>query len=86
MSLLGWRLCGPLPCSPDTLPNSAANPEWPSRKVELVMVHGRYVGWAAPKPMTAVDIFRIEDGEVAEHWDVIQEEAVQTASGYQMFP
>ena len=52
----------------------------------LVMVHGRYVGWAAPKPMTAVDIFRIEDGEVAEHWDVIQEEAVQTASGYQMFP
>jgi len=25
----------------------------------LVMVHGRYVGWA-PKPMIAVDIFRIE--------------------------
>jgi hypothetical protein len=36
--------------------------------------------------MIAVDIFRIEDGKVAEHWDVMQEEAVQTASGHPMFP
>src|SRR5580700_2294247 len=40
---------------------------------DLVMVHGRYVGWAA-KPMIAVDIFRVVDGKVAEHWDVMQEE------------
>jgi len=25
---------------------------------DLVMVHGRYVGWG-PKPMIAVDIFRV---------------------------
>src|SRR5260370_40155779 len=51
----------------------------------LVMVHGRYVEWA-PKPMIAVDIVRIEDGKVAEHWDVMQEEAVQAASGHPMLP
>jgi predicted SnoaL-like aldol condensation-catalyzing enzyme len=50
------------------------------------MVHGRYTGWG-PKPMVAVDIFRLKDGKVAEHWDVLQEEvpAAETASGNAMF-
>lgn len=53
---------------------------------DLVMVHGRYVGWG-PKPMIVVDIFRVKDGKVVEHWDVMQEEvlAVNTASGNPMF-
>jgi predicted SnoaL-like aldol condensation-catalyzing enzyme len=53
---------------------------------DLVMVHGRYVGWG-PKPMVAVDIFRVADGKVVEHWDVMQEEveASATASGNPMF-
>jgi predicted SnoaL-like aldol condensation-catalyzing enzyme len=53
---------------------------------DLVMVHGRYVGWG-PKPMVAVDIFRLANGKVAEHWDVMQEEvpASATASGNPMF-
>ena len=53
---------------------------------ELVMVHGRYTGWG-PKPMVAVDIFRVENGKVVEHWDVLQEEvlASATASGNPMF-
>jgi len=53
---------------------------------DLVMVHGRYSGWG-PKPMVAVDIFRVEDGKVVEHWDVLQEEvsAADTASGHAMF-
>ncbi|WP_420998229.1 nuclear transport factor 2 family protein [Cupriavidus sp. 30B13] len=52
----------------------------------LVMIHGRYTGWG-PRPMVAVDIFRLEDGRLAEHWDVLQEEvpAAQTASGNGMF-
>jgi predicted SnoaL-like aldol condensation-catalyzing enzyme len=36
----------------------------------LVMVHGRYVGFG-PKPTIAVDIFRVANGKVAEHWDVL---------------
>ena len=53
---------------------------------DLVMVHGRYTGWG-PKPMVAVDIFRVEDGKVVEHWDVLQEEvpAADTVSGRPMF-
>ena len=53
---------------------------------DLVMVHGRYTGWG-PKPMVAVDIFRVTDGKVVEHWDVLQEEVstADTASGHSMF-
>ncbi|QJI32678.1 SnoaL-like domain-containing protein [Pseudomonas sp. ADAK18] len=46
---------------------------------DFVMVHGRIVGWG-PKPMIVVDIFRLKDGKVAEHWDVLQEEVSATAS------
>jgi predicted SnoaL-like aldol condensation-catalyzing enzyme len=37
--------------------------------------------------MIAVDIFRIVDGKLVEHWDVMQEEvpAAATASGNPMF-
>ncbi len=38
-----------------------------------VSIHGRYTGWG-PKPMIAVDIFRVANGKIAEHWDVMQEE------------
>ena len=53
---------------------------------DLVMVHGRYVGWG-PKPLVAVDIFKVRGGRVVEHWDVMQEEvpAAATASGNPMF-
>ena len=53
---------------------------------DRVMVHGRYTGWG-PKPMVAVDIFRVEGDKVVEHWDVMQEEvpAGNTASGNAMF-
>ncbi len=53
---------------------------------DLVMIHGRYTGWG-PKPMVAVDIFRVGDGQLVEHWDVLQEEvpAAATASGNSMF-
>ena len=53
---------------------------------DLVMVHGRYVGWG-PKPMVVVDIFRVADGRVVEHWDVMQEEVPvsDTVSGNPMF-
>jgi predicted SnoaL-like aldol condensation-catalyzing enzyme len=52
----------------------------------LVMVHGRYIGFG-PKPMIALDIFRVANGKVAEHWDVLQEEVPEsaTASGNPMF-
>ena len=52
---------------------------------EYVMIHGRYTGWG-PKPLVAVDIFRVANGKIAEHWDVMQEEvpAAQSANGKSM--
>lgn len=53
---------------------------------DLVMIHGRYSGWGL-KPLVAVDIFRVVNGQLAEHWDVLQEEvpASITANGNSMF-
>jgi predicted SnoaL-like aldol condensation-catalyzing enzyme len=52
-----------------------------------VMVHGRFSGNGRPAAWVAVDILRIEDGLLAEHWDVLQDEATQSssASGLPMF-
>ena len=53
---------------------------------DLVMVHGRYTEWG-PKPVVTVEIFRIKDGRLVEHWDVTQEEVPVelTKSGNPMF-
>jgi predicted SnoaL-like aldol condensation-catalyzing enzyme len=37
---------------------------------EFVMIHGHYTGWAK-KPVVAVDIFRVRNGKLVEHWDVL---------------
>ncbi|MGX7668844.1 nuclear transport factor 2 family protein [Flavobacterium pedocola] len=54
---------------------------------DFVMIHGRYENWNG-KNMIAVDIFKIEEGKISEHWDVMQEEvpAAQSANGNPMFP
>jgi predicted SnoaL-like aldol condensation-catalyzing enzyme len=54
---------------------------------DMVMIHGRVTGWG-PKPLVVVDIFRVKNGKLVEHWDVMQEEvpASQTKSGRPMFP
>ena len=51
---------------------------------DIVFVHGRYTGMA-PTPMIVVDIFRVADGKIVEHWDVLQPEEQETASGRPMF-
>ena len=54
---------------------------------DMVMIHGRYTGWG-PKPLVTVDIFRVKNGKLVEHWDVMQEDvpASKTKSGRPMFP
>ncbi|WP_447765527.1 nuclear transport factor 2 family protein [Sphingopyxis panaciterrae] len=47
----------------------------------FVAIHGRIRGWA-PAPQVVIDLFRIEDGKLVEHWDVLQDEvAVGAAPG-----
>jgi predicted SnoaL-like aldol condensation-catalyzing enzyme len=54
---------------------------------DLVMVHGRFTNTGREAAWVAVDIVRIEDGRLVEHWDVLQDEASQasSASGLPMF-
>lgn len=50
----------------------------------LVALHVRVEGFG-PKPMVIVDIFRVEDGKIVQHWDVLQEEVAETVSGNPMW-
>lgn len=54
---------------------------------DYVFAHGRFSGNGRPAAWIAVDIVRFEDGKLAEHWDVLQEEAKQSesVSGLPMF-
>jgi predicted SnoaL-like aldol condensation-catalyzing enzyme len=54
---------------------------------DLVMVHGRFSGFGQPTAWIVVDILRINDDVLAEHWDVIQDEAsrAMSKSGLPMF-
>ena len=54
---------------------------------DYVIVHGRFSGNGRPVAWIAADILRIENGVLAEHWDVLQDEASQSESksGLPMF-
>jgi predicted SnoaL-like aldol condensation-catalyzing enzyme len=54
---------------------------------DFVIAHGRFSGHGRPAAWIAADIVRIEDGKLAEHWDVLQDEATKTqsVSGLPMF-
>jgi predicted SnoaL-like aldol condensation-catalyzing enzyme len=54
---------------------------------DVVVLHGRFSGLGLPVNWIAVDIVRVQDGLLAEHWDVIQDEATreQSKSGHPMF-
>ena len=52
-----------------------------------VIVHGRFSNFGLPVNWIAADIVRIENGMLAEHWDVIEDEATkqESKSGLPMF-
>jgi predicted SnoaL-like aldol condensation-catalyzing enzyme len=54
---------------------------------DYVLLHGRFSGLGRPASWIVVDIVRLENGQLAEHWDVIQDEATreQSRSGLPMF-
>lgn len=56
--------------------------EWPEREAivhrtvaegDMVVVHSHVIRWPGDRGLAAMDIFRVEDGKVAEHWDAVQE-------------
>jgi predicted SnoaL-like aldol condensation-catalyzing enzyme len=54
---------------------------------DYVIVHGRFSGTGRPRNWIAADVVRVADGLLAEHWDVLQDEAseAESQSGLPMF-
>jgi predicted SnoaL-like aldol condensation-catalyzing enzyme len=54
---------------------------------DYVFVHSRFSNIGAPTALITVDIVRVENGKLAEHWDVWQDEATRgsSKSGLPMF-
>ena len=54
---------------------------------DFVIVHGRFSRTGRPRNWIAADVVRIADGVLAEHWDVLQDEAAraESKSGLPMF-
>ncbi len=54
---------------------------------DYVIAHGRYSGHDRPRSWVAADVVRFEDGKLAQHWDVLQDEATraESLSGLPMF-
>jgi predicted SnoaL-like aldol condensation-catalyzing enzyme len=54
---------------------------------EYVIVHGRFSNTGKPRNWIAADVVHVADGVLAEHWDVLQDEATEaeSQSGLPMF-
>ena len=54
---------------------------------DFVILHGRFSGTGHSRNWIAADVVRIADGVLAEHWDVLQDEAAraESKSGLPMF-
>jgi predicted SnoaL-like aldol condensation-catalyzing enzyme len=52
---------------------------------DMVLVHGNVVNQPGTRGIALVDMFRIQDGMIAEHWDILQDVPETTANGNDMF-
>ena len=76
----------------DLVKNSPATLKYENQLIvangDFLMLHGRFSGLGPGLPnWIVVDIVRVENGVLAEHWDVIQDEATRASSksGLPMF-
>lgn len=51
---------------------------------DLVLQHNDSKGWGDTTHWVSFDVFRIKNGQIIEHWDVMQPFAEKTASGHTM--
>lgn len=52
---------------------------------DLVVTHSRFTLGPDDRGRAVADIWRIEDGRIVEHWDVIQEIPAESANANTMF-
>ena len=52
---------------------------------DLVVVHSLFRSGPQDRGQAIMDLFRVEQGKIVEHWDVIQQVPAETANGNTMF-
>ena len=52
---------------------------------DLVVVHNHHTRSAGDRGVAVIDIFRLEDGRIVEHWDVLQDVPESAANNNTMF-
>ncbi|MGO3885330.1 MAG: nuclear transport factor 2 family protein, partial [Mycetocola sp.] len=52
---------------------------------DLVLVHSHMVNAPGEQGSAVMDIFRVEDDVIAEHWDAVQAVPAESANGHTMF-
>jgi predicted SnoaL-like aldol condensation-catalyzing enzyme len=52
---------------------------------DMVILHLNLQPTSDEPGSAVVDIFRVENGKIVEHWDVVQDVPAQTANGHTMF-
>ena len=52
---------------------------------DLVVVHSKFTTGPDARGQAIIDIFRVAQGKIVEHWDVIQQIPENTANGNTMF-
>ncbi|MET9462092.1 hypothetical protein ABZY05_44955 [Streptomyces canus] len=50
-----------------------------------MLLHSNVVPAPGTRGIAAFDLFRFQDGKIAEHWDILQEVPEATAHGNDMF-
>jgi len=52
---------------------------------DIVVLHSHLIPKPGDRGTAVVDIFRLENGKIVEHWDVVQEVPEKTANNNTMF-
>lgn len=69
----------------DKFPNSRSEIKRSFAEGDFVILHVHSVREAGTRGRAIVDIFKLENGKIVEHWDVVQEIPENPANGNTMF-
>ncbi|MGI5376277.1 nuclear transport factor 2 family protein [Streptomyces sp. CA-251387] len=69
----------------EAFPQLTVTPKRVIAEGDLVAVHSHYVNAPGERGQDIVDLFRVRNGKIVEHWDVIQDVPASSANDNTMF-